>query len=329
MKKLSLPIVLFIVAALALSLMAPRAAANRYQLLIYNLALIYIILTLGLNFPLGYCGQASMGHAALWGIGAYTVAILATRFHWSAYLTIPAAILVTLLCGLLLGLPTSRLKGRYLALATMAFGEITVLVLLNWAKVTGGPNGILGIPAPVILGYAFDNHQKMYYFTWVLAVLALLATMAVEHSKLGRAMKAVRENELAAEVLGVPTYRIKVLAFLLASVYAAVAGACYVYMQGYVDPMTFVQFESLRVITMLYIGGAGTVVGPILGAFLLTLLPEFMRGLKDYYMAIYGVGVVLLMIFMPAGLYGLAHKLKERFSESAYVRKTVSVPNGR
>jgi branched-chain amino acid transport system permease protein len=280
---------------------------------IFNLVLIYIVLVYGLNFPLGFAGQASMGHAALWAIGSYTTALVATRLGWPFYASMLASFAVCLFFGLMIGLPTSRLGGRYLALATIAFGEIVVQVLINWIDVTGGPNGIMGIPAPVVLGYKFDTVYKFYYFSWIFTLLAILVTIGINRSRFGRALKSVRENEMAAEVLGVPTFRIKVLAFLLAAAFASVAGSLYVFMQGYTDPSAFVQFESLRCITMLFIGGAGTVIGPIIGAVLLTLLPEFIRGLKDYYMAVYGIGVVLLMIFMPTGLYGVYQRIQEKY----------------
>lgn len=305
-----------ILAILVFALFVPKLVTNRYQMMLFNLVLIYIILAFGLNFPLGYTGQASMGHAALWGIGAYSTALFATKLHLPFYLAMPLSIIICILFGLFLGLPTTRLKGRYLSLATMAFGEITIIVLVNWAKVTGGPNGILGIPPPVVFGYKFDTVYVFYYFSFVFVVLAILATIAVERSKYGRAFKSINENELAAEVLGVPTHRMKVLAFVLSAIFASIAGSLYVYMQGYTDPMSFVQFESLRVITMLFVGGAGTVIGPVVGALLMTLLPEFVRGLKDYYMAFYGAGVVALMIFMPTGLYGVGRRLLEKYRES-------------
>lgn len=316
-------------AALAVALAVPSLAKNTYQMLMFNLVLIYVMLTLGLNFSLGLTGQASMGHAALWGIGSYCTAILATRLHWPFYVVMPITVLVGVAFGLFIGLPTTRLKGRYLALATMAFGEIVIIVLMNWAKLTGGPNGILGIPAPVIFGLKLNTTYKFYYFSLAVVLLGILFTLSLLSSRFGRAMQAIRENELAAEVIGVPTYRVKVLSFILSSAFASIAGSLYVYMQGYVDPNSFIQFESLRVITMLFIGGAGTVVGPILGAILLTMLPEFVRGLKDYYMLVYGAGVVLLMIFMPTGLYGVAGSLVERVMEKrASVRAKARAEGG-
>ena len=292
-------------AAAAVLLVLPWATDSRYVLFICNLAMVYAILALGLNLLMGYAGQISVGHAAFFGIGAYTSAILCVDHGWSFWGALPAAVLVSSAFGLVLGFPTLRVRGHYLILATLGFGEIVRLVLQNWQEVTKGPTGIVGIPPIQIAGVPFATEQRFYYVALAFLVLALFVTYRVVRARSGRELITVRDNELAAELMGVHTVRVKLFAFTVSAAFAGVAGALYAHMGGFISPDVFTFEVSVTVLVMVMLGGAGTIFGPVLGAVVLTALPELLREFKELYLVFYGIGILLLAIFLPRGIAGL------------------------
>jgi branched-chain amino acid transport system permease protein len=292
--------------ALAVVLLAyPWVTPTDYLLRVGNVALVYAILTLGLNFTVGWTGQVSLGHAGFWGIGAYTTAILTAKLAaWSPWAAMALGTALAGLTGVLLGLPTLRIKGHYLALATIGFAEVVQLVFNNWRPVTGGADGVPGIPVLSIGPFPFDTERRVYYLLLVAVVLLTVAALRLRDSGFGRAFMAVRDNELAADVAGVPTTAVKTLAFALGAAYAGLAGSLYAHMLRYVSPDVFGFEQSLLILSMLVIGGLGSVAGALVGAVIGVAVPELLRIFGVYYMAIYALLVILVIIFMPMGVVG-------------------------
>ena len=288
----------------------PFVLPGTYTMQLANLALVSLIAVVGLNFITGYCGQINFAQAAFWGIGAYVTAVLTLK-GLSFWLALPLAALATAACTLLLGLPTLRLRAYYLAMATIAFGEIVQLVLVHWESVTGGTSGLRGVPPITLFGWALKAPAAQFYFLLAFCALALLLSLRVRHSRLGRAMLALRDSEIAAEVMGVDTVRVKMLAFTLSSIYAGVAGGLYVGTIHYVSPDLFSNAQAVLFFVMLVVGGTGSAVGAVLGTLTLTALPEALRFLKEWYLVLYGVGVILMVTFLPGGLVSLGARWRK------------------
>ena len=304
----------------------PHLLPGKYLLQLVNLGLISLIVVVGLNYITGYCGQINFGQAAFWGIGAYVTA-LATMNGISFWFALPLAALATGLCSLLLGIPTLKLRAYYLAMATIGFGEIVQLVLIHWEPVTGGTSGLRGVPGVSIGGHLISGNLEHYYFLLLWCVLALGLALRVRASKLGRAMIALRDSEIAAEVAGVDTVRIKMLAFAMSSMYAGVAGGLYVSYVNYVSPDLFSNAQAVLFFTMLVVGGTGSAVGAVLGTALLTALPEALRFLKEWYLVLYGVGVILIIIFIPEGLASLGLRWRKQTPPDSKGAANVSISN--
>lgn len=295
----------------ALVLLFPFVSSS-YLLQVACVGGVYAILILGYDFVLGRAGQLSLGHAAFYGIGAYTSALLSVNWSVPFWLALPAAAVAAGCAGLLVGIPTLRLRGHYLAMGTLAFGEIAALILLRWREGTRGVDGIPGIAPPALGPLVFDSTISYYFLLVFFVALMAWGAERIHHSRYGRALVAIRTGEVAAEVAGIDASRVKVLAFVLSAVYAGVAGSLYAHLFSYISPETFGVEQSIVILTMLLVGGAGSTAGAILGALLLTFLPEWLRFLKEYYVLLYGVGIVLLMAFMPFGIAGLARGLRPR-----------------
>ena len=311
------PLRALLLAFLALvTLVLPQVIPGKYVLQLINLGLISLIVVVGLNFITGYCGQINFAQAAFWGIGAYVTAALTLK-GLSFWLALPLAALSTGLCSLVLGIPTLRLRAYYLAMATIAFGEIVQLVLIHWEPVTGGTSGLRGVPGVSIFGYRLVGHIQHYYFLLAWCALALWLSLRVRSSRLGRAMIALRDSEIAAEVMGVDTVRVKMLAFALSSIYAGIAGGLYVAYVNYVSPDLFSNAQAVLFFVMLVIGGVGSAVGAVLGTIVLTVLPEALRFLKEWYLVLYGVGVILMITFLPDGLVSIGRRFKRAPSLTA------------
>ena len=286
-------------------LMLPYLAANLYTLHIFILIGIYIITGMGLNIVFGYAGQISLGHGAYFAIGAYVSAILTTRLGLPFEIAFICAGVISFLFGLGIGIPTLKLEGSYLAMATIGFSEIVRMVLINWEALSGGPAGISKIPDPSIFGIAFHTLQSKYYLVLGVFVVGFICYRNLIRSGYGKQLMAVRENPLAAAAMGVDTARIKVLAFALSTLYAGIAGCLYAHLNRYVAPDAFHIYESVTLLLIVVLGGRGSILGPILGAVLLIEMKESLRMLKDYNMLIFGLSLKIFMIYMPNGLMGL------------------------
>ncbi len=274
-----------------------------YALHLTILAGIYIILTISLNLIIGYAGQVSLGHAAFYGIGAYASALAALHWHWPFPASALAAILVAGLCGLGLGLPTLRLKEDYLAIVTLGFGVIVDLVFLN-LDITGGPDGLPGIPPPSFWGMSFRTPWHYLILVTVTIILVLIATYRLVDSYHGRALRAIRDHEVTAQVMGINSPAYKVVIFTLAAGLAGLAGSLYAHYITFINPESFGLHTSILILAMVVLGGMGSIAGSILGAVILTILPEMLRQTHGYQDLIYGGLLMILLIWRPEGLLG-------------------------
>lgn len=297
-------------AAIAIGLAIPFVMPNQYYLHIINLAGIYTLITIGLNLLSGYTGQVSMGQAGYFAVGTYVASLLALNSGVPFWLALPVAALTCALCGAIIGIPAMKLSGPYLVLATVGFGEIIRLVILNWTPVTKGAAGLTGIPLPSLFGYRISSEQDFFYLIMLLVVLGTYIAWRLTQSKVGRTFNAIREDELAAEAMGVPVSRYKVAAFIISAVYAGVAGALYGVFAGVASPDNFTFDDSVAFLCMSVVGGNRTVGGAIAGAFILTILSEALRPFQAYRLVIYGAILIFTVIYMPQGLAGIAGKFR-------------------
>jgi len=307
---------------LVILLAIPQLIKSVYWIQLLNLSMIFGLCALGLNFVLGYAGQISLAQAAFWGIGAYTSTLLSTRYlpaigippSVGVWIGLVGAILVCAAFGAVLGFPTLKLRGHYLAMATIGFGFIIQLFLINAQSFTHGSDGIPAIPSYNIFGYVFKKEGQAYYLILAFVVVLCYVAYRIKNSRSGRAFLAVRENDMAAEALGVNTTGFKILAFCLSAVYAGIAGSLFAHTGShYISPDTFSFDQSVILLAMLVLGGSGSIPGALIGAFLLTLLPEWLRFLRDAYMAVNAAAIILIMIFMPTGIVGLISLLWKKW----------------
>ena len=306
-------------AALSILCVVPLIVTTRYIMHLFNLAVIFAILTLGLNFLWGWTGLISFATAGFWGIGAYTSALLAVNLGMPFWLGLPCGAITATVFGFIMGFPTLKLRGHYLAMATLAFNIIVVLVLINWDSFTRGGDGITGIPVPTIGSFEFNTDNRFFYINLAALVLLFIGALRIRKSRIGRAFEAIRESEIAGEVMGINTHAIKILAFALSAFYSGIAGSLYAHVTMYISPDIFNFLESVKILVMVLIGGSGSVVGALIGGFLLTFLPEALRFLSNWYMAIYGIGIIVLIVYMPAGITGLINSLFKRMGRDDLV----------
>ncbi len=281
---------------------------NDYYRDIMTLTCMYIVLALGLNIVVGQAGLLNLGYVAFYAIGAYTYAILSTWYGLSFWPGIVTGALTAAAVALLLGMPILRLRGDYFAIVTLGLGEITRIVLNNWDSVTGGPNGISKIGRPVLAGRVLNSTLEFYYLILFIAVITVFAMHRLIASRIGRAWIAIREDEIAAEAMGVNTLRLKLLAFVLGSAWAGMTGVFFAAKMAFVSPESFTFFESVLILCMVVLGGMGSIPGIILGALLLIALPEIFRDFQDFRMLAFGLALILMMVFKPQGLLGTARK---------------------
>ncbi|MDD5168279.1 MAG: branched-chain amino acid ABC transporter ATP-binding protein/permease [Syntrophales bacterium] len=302
---------LLIPAVLAFAvLLFPRMVTSNYWLNLINLSISLSIACLGLNIVLGYAGQLSLAQAAFWGVGAYTSAILTTQLGLPVWTGMFAAFFVAAFFGVLLGIPTLKLSGHYLAMATIGFGIILQLILVNEIWLTNGSDGVTTIPSPWIGPLELNEPGEFFYLAAVALILFTWGAIRLKASRVGRAMLAIRENEMAAGTAGVDTTYYKIMAFSLSAGYAGFGGWLFAHSGShYISPDTFSFEQSIIILVMAVLGGNGSAIGSIVGATLLTLLPETLRFLKDSYMMFYAAGIVLIMIFMPSGIAGLVKNM--------------------
>lgn len=281
-----------------------------YWLNITTVFLIYTVLTLGLNIMLGYAGLLNLGYAAFAGVGAYTAAVLTVKIGLTFWTALPFAILMAILFGALVALPTMKLKASYLGVVTLAFGEIFVLMMINLTKITGGVQGISGIPRPVVLGLTLRSATSYYYFILIVTVLLVFILLRLEGSRFNRAFSYIREDAVAAETSGINSIGVKFLAFSLGAAYAAIGGVLLSTHLTAITPRTYSWSQTLIFLTMAVVGGTGSVAGSVIGSLTFTLLPELSRELGNYRLLLYGIALAGMTLVRPEGL--IPERLRRR-----------------
>ena len=337
-----LPGLLLIGVALAVAPFVVQAGLGIYWVRILDLALLYMMLALGLNIVVGYAGLLDLGYIAFYAVGAYVYALLASPqfgLHLPFWLVLPAGAAIAAAFGVLLGAPTLRLRGDYLAIVTLGFGEIIRIFINNLDRpinITNGPQGInlidpisiggLSLAQPQVLIPGLSSAHAYYYFFLALTLLAIFICIRLQDSRIGRAWAAIREDETAAEAMGINTRNLKLLAFAMGATFGGLSGGLFASFQGFVSPESFNLMESIMILCMIVLGGMGHIPGVILGAFLLTILPEALRYIGDFQraafghvivdpsdlrMLLFGLSLVLMMIFRPAGLWPSTQRRRE------------------
>lgn len=291
-------------AVLLIMLLMPHVSSF-YQTNIMISALLYVMLALGLNIAVGIAGQLVLGYVAFYAVGAYSYALLNQAFGLGFWTCLPVGGFMAVLFGLALGFPVLRLRGDYLAIVTLGFGEIVRLTLLNWASLTGGSGGIKDIPAPGFFGMQMDidvSTMFVYYIVLAAVVVTIVVISRLKNSRVGLALQALREDEIACEAMGINLARVKLSAFALSSCWAGFAGVIFAAKTSFINPASFTFMESAMILSMVVLGGMGSIVGVVIAAMILILAPEYLRAFSEYRMLIFGAIMVVMMIFRPQGL---------------------------
>jgi branched-chain amino acid transport system permease protein len=311
---------------LVVALLLPLLIANRYHFQIVIMGCLFSIAALSMNLILGYTGQASLAHAGFFGIGAYGVALL-TKEGISFWLALPLSSLFAALIGFLIGLPTLRTRGSYFAISTMCFGVIISIVAGNWIELTGGYNGIVGIPLPnplfipLIGSLGFQSQAAQYYLVLGFLLLTLLIMHRLVYSLLGLSFMAIRNNEVLAGSVGINTFAGKILSFVVANFFAGMAGGIYASLIGTISPTTASLEQTFNWLIFVLLGGIATLAGPIIGAFVIPLIMEYLQFLTEYRLIIFGALLIVVIIYFPRGLMGGFNALQQRMKESYRGRK--------
>lgn len=294
----------------------PFLTTNTYLLHIMITIGLYSVLALSLNLVTGFAGQLSFCHIAFYGIGAYTGTLLMMKVNLSFWIAMFAGAGVAAIFGLLLGLPTLRLRGDYLAIVTLGFGEIVRLVFVNEAWLTRGPLGLPGVPSPVLFGYKFSGRVPYYYLILVIFLLTLFMMRRLTVSGIGLAMLSVKSDEIAAESVGIKPVKFKLLAFVISAAIAGWVGTFYASYISFVSPDTFMYTDSVTVLAMVILGGLGSLPGAVIGASILTLIPELLRAINEYRMVLYGLLMIVMMIFRPDGFWGMRYRIRNAYKKT-------------
>jgi branched-chain amino acid transport system permease protein len=299
---------LLILLGVALLAALPLVATS-YYLYLTELAMINVIVAVGLNLLSGNCGQISLCNASFMGIGAYCTALCTTRLGLPTLIALPASVIISALLGAALGYPARRLSGLYLALTTLGFLELVGIVIEEFPDYTGGIRG-LKVPRPDIFGLTLQSNVAVYFFVFALTAAAVVIGYNIQRSRYGRAFDAVRQSPFAAQALGIPVARVKVIAFAVNAAFAGFAGGILASVVGFIDPPEFGILASIQHITFIVVGGLGSIAGSIVGAVVLTALPEALRGVQEYGELIYGVILLGTLLLLPRGLVGLVSKFE-------------------
>ncbi|KAF1073713.1 hypothetical protein MKHDV_03334 [Halodesulfovibrio sp. MK-HDV] len=291
-------------AIFALSVALPLLVTT-YQTNIFISFLLYVVLGLGLNIIVGVAGLLFLGHAAFYAIGAYSYALLNHYFGIGFWVALPLGGLFACLGGIMLAFPVLRLRGDYLAIVTLGFGEIVRLVLENWSSLTGGPSGISNIDRPGLFGVELsvaDANIYIYYIVLALAIITIISVQRLKDSRIGRALQALREDEIACQAMGIDRVNVKLMAFGLGTAWAGFAGVIFAAKTTFINPASFTFMESAIILSIVVLGGMGSNLGVILGSAFLVLMPEYLRAFSEYRMIIFASAMVLMMVFRPQGL---------------------------
>lgn len=308
-------------------LIFPAIAPNPYIVNLGVFWLINLILLASLNLLMGYGGQISLSHAAFFGLGAYVSGVLSAKFGVSPWLGALAAVAVTAAVAALIGLPTLRLKGHYLAMATLGFNAVVSVLFVELRGLTGGPNGLTNVPSFELFGFELSGDVRFFYFAWLVAGAIIVLILNLLDSRMGRALRALSTSEVAAESMGVPVFRYKVQLFVLTAAMAAVAGSLYVHHINFASPETFDFMASVMMLVVVALGGTGTFWGPFLAALVYVGLPELLHAFEGFEMLLFGVSLVFVLLFFPGGLAGLLRLRPRRARRESRPREPRVVPS--
>lgn len=289
---------------IVISVTIPFITDNSYVIRIITVCFLNAMLCLSFNFLAGFMGQLNLGHAAFYGIGAYTYTVLTVKFGMSTYITFLLAMIFPCVFGYLLSVVTLRLRGFYFTVCTIGFGEIVKIVNYNWTDVTRGPLGYMNIPKAEFFGITFNTSFKNYFLALFLLITLTYIIRAILNSRIGTEIIAIREDEIAAKSIGINTFLIKTMAFIISAGMAGLVGAFYASYMNFIDPTNFTYSQTSLMLIMTLFGGIGSLLGGFVGAFILTVMPELLRGLMEYRMLIYGILMVVIIIVRPYGLFG-------------------------
>jgi len=290
-------------AALVLTAVLVPSVGSNYTLEILTNSFLYIVLCLGLNIIVGYAGLLDLGFAAFFAVGAYSVGILTSKFGWNFWLAIPPALLLTVVVRVVIGAPTLRLRSDYLAIVTLGAGEMIRIIARNMKDLTGGASGLIGIQRPSILGLELNQISHYYYIFLILAILAVFASDRLENSRLGRAWKYVRDDEDAAEAMGIDRVAVKLSAYIIGALFAGLAGCFYAAKMTAISPETFQFMQSIMILVAVVLGGMGKIAGMVVGALAMVLFPEVFREIGSMRMLVFGLILMVMMIYRPQGLW--------------------------
>lgn len=288
---------------------------NRYQITVVNTAMLYFLGALGISVMMGMCGQMSFASISFIGIGAYAATQFAKTLGMPTLVALIAAVIFTALVSLIIGMLLLRLSGGYFTFATMGLVNICAALFINLKPLTGGANGIIGIPKLSIFGFTFDTLYKWFFLLLAVCVGCGLVVQRIRKTSLGRSMAAVRDNELAAKSLGINCYQVKVISFVIAGAFAGLSGALLAFHNGAVSYALFSFTNATNFVIMVMLGGVNSTIGTFLGTFLVTLMPEVLRPLASYLVLIQGFMIILMMIFMPMGLAGIGHAIRDNYKK--------------
>ena len=310
----------FYIVILLIALAVPFFIPNRYFFQVIITCCLFSIGALSMNLILGYTGQASLAHGAFFGIGAYGVAIMMQTLGWSFWISLPLSALTTALIGFLVGFLALRTRGAYFAITTMCLGEIVGLVINNWTELTGGANGINGIPSPdaiplpFIGQISFEGQTPKYYLILVFLLFTLFFMRRLVNSLKGLTFMACRNNELLAEAVGIDTFKTKLLSFVVSIFFVSMAGGIYAILMGSISPSAASLLKTFDFLLYVLLGGAATLVGPVLGSFVLPVLQENLAFLQEFQMIFFGIMLVVVIIYAPMGFMGVITALRNKFN---------------
>ena len=299
---------------LAGMLILPWCLTNEYYVNVLIISGLNAIVAVGLNLLLGFAGQISLGHAAFYGLAAYTTSILTTTYNLPIIVGILAGIFLVGLVAYLIGIPALKLSGHYLAMATLGFGIIVYIVFNETIELTGGPSGFVGIPRLSLFGYSFDSDLSYYYLVVSVLAIVLMFSLNLIRSRIGRALRAIHTSEKAAQISGIDIARYKLFIFVLSAILAGIAGVLYAHYLEFIAPSSFGFNHSVLLVTMVVLGGMTNVWGAVAGAFFLTMLPEFLRAFENIEFLLYGFILIVCMMFLPEGIVGGIQKLVRKLT---------------
>lgn len=304
--------------ALALTVfLLPLFIESKYYLIVLNVIGLNTIVAVGLNLLIGFSGQISLGHAAFYGLGSYFSGVLTVNYGFPLWPAMGIGMLATGAVAYLIGSPALKLRGHYLVMATLGFSIIVNILMGELDALTGGHDGLIGIPHLSIAGFEFDSDLKNFYLIWCVVLLAMLLARNLLHSSAGRALRAIHGSEAAASSLGIDTARYKVKVFVLSAMYASVAGSLYAHYITFISPGSYNFYYSIQVVTMVIVGGLGSLWGSLFGAAVLTFISEALHVAREYHIIAYGIILCLILIFLPEGvLVGLNYRMRRKKVQS-------------